>query len=303
MTQKYDPFWASHPLQRLWPILQRFGLFKIYVQPLKGLDGTNKEPQFYTMRLSAVLLLFSLQASAQTVDTIGWGHTALQTAYLKPGLRQYFIYMGDTASKKTLVFWYWLRSIEQVDGAFRITQHWYGQDTNMYREVYSLNKAADFAPVYHKEIKRGKTFAYNWADDRISGADSVWGNAAKDFSLAFSRPNLNWNLDIETFEMLPLGAGKAFAINFYDAGLDPPQYVVYKVSGSEVIQTLNGARVDCWRLITEGDAKNMHYTETYWISKRDHEFLKEEDRYGSGFRLKLLMPETTPDPMRKIQGV
>jgi hypothetical protein len=258
------------------------------------------------MRLIALFLLLSLGASAQTVDTIGWGHAALNTAYLRPGLHQYFIYMGDTATRKTLMFWYWIRQIDKVDvngqPSFRIAQHWIGQDTNMYREVYSLNKAADFSPIYHEEIKRGKAYAYNWGDKKITGADSVWGNAAKDFSLDFTRPNLNWNLDIETFEMLPLGAGKAFAINFYDAGLDPPQYVVYRVSGSEVIQTLNGARVDCWKLMTEEDARNMHFTETYWISKQDHEFLKEEDRYGSGFRLKLLMPETTPDPMRKLQG-
>ncbi|TDW96305.1 hypothetical protein EDB95_4131 [Dinghuibacter silviterrae] len=236
-------------------------------------------------------------ARAQHVDTV----KHLSTAYLKPGLRQYFIYMQDTASKKTLVFWYWLRRVdlETRDGVpvFHISQHWYGQDTAMYREVYSVNKVADFAPVYHEEIKRGKVFAYNWDDQGIKGADTVWGNTAHDFSLAFTRPNLNWNLDIETFEMLPLAEGRAFAINFYDAGLDPPQYVVYSVKGSEVIQTLGGAEVDCWKLVTEGHVKDMHYTETYWISKKKHEFLKEEDHYGASFRLKILMPVATPDPL------
>lgn len=255
--------------------------------------------------LAALLILAVASASAQSVDTIGAGHTALSTGNLRLGLHQYFIYMGDTAQKETLVFWYWLRNIgrETVNGepAFRITQHWLGQDTAMYREVYSLNKVSDFSPVYHEEIKRGKIFAYNWGATKITGADSVWGNTAKDFSLAFSAPNLNWNLDVETFEMLPLAAGKAFAINFYDAGLDPPQYVVYKVTGSEVIQTLGGTRVDCWKLVSEGQAKTMHYSETYWISKKDHEFLKEEDHYGSGFRLKILMPEATPDPLGQIR--
>jgi hypothetical protein len=243
-----------------------------------------------------IAVLFPIGLMAQRVDTV----THLSTAHLQPGLRQYFIYMQDTASKKTLVFWYWLRRIDREtrDGepVFHITQHWYGQDTSMYREVNSLNKVSDFSPVYHEEIKRGKVFAYNWGDWGIKGADTVWGNTAKDFSLTFNRPNLNWNLDIETFEMLPLEEGRAFAINFYDAGLDPPQYVVYKVTGSETIPTLGGARVDCWKLMTEGQVKDTHYTETYWISKKDHEFLKEEDHYGSGFRLKILMPGSTPVP-------
>ena len=238
---------------------------------------------------------------AQETDTIGAGHTPLQTANLRPGLRQYLIYMQDTGNKQTLLFWYWMRRTERLtshgESSFLITQRWMGQDSGMYREVCSLNKASDFSPIYHMESKRGKVFAYNWGDHRITGADTVRNNAAKDFSLDFSAPNLNWNLDIETFEMLPLAEGRAFAINFYDAGLDPPQYVVYKVRGSEVIQTLAGQRVDCWKLITEGQTKDMHYSETYWISKADHEFLKEEDQYGSTFRLKILMPETTPAPL------
>jgi hypothetical protein len=264
--------------------------------------------QFTTVRVSlaTLLILAVLFASAQKVDTIGAGHTRLSTDNLRPGLHQYFIYMGDTAQKRTLMFWYWLRDIskETVKGEpiIRITQHWLGQDTVSYREVNSLNKASDFSPIYHEEIKQGKTYAYNWGDTKITGADSVWGNTAKDFSLAFSAPNYNWNLDVETFEMLPLAAGRAFAINFYDAGLDPPQYVVYTVAGSEVIQTLGGSRVDCWKLVTQGQVKTMHYSETYWISKKDHEFLKEEDRYGSGFRLKILMPEATPDPLQQMRA-
>jgi len=258
------------------------------------------------IRITVVFLLLAGRYSkAQTVDTIGPGHTSLRTANLHPGLRQYFIYMQDPSDKKTLTFWYWLRRIDLTtvkgEPSFLITQHWYGQDTNMYREVRSVNKASDFSPVYHAEAKRGKVFAYNWGDKQIAGADTVVGNAAKGFALDFSKPNLNWNLDIETFEMLPLAAGRAFAINFYDAGLDPPQYVVYTVTGSEVIQTLDGQQVDCWKLSTEGQAKTTHYSETYWISKADQEFLKEEDVYGTTFRLKILMPATTPDPLHRFQ--
>jgi hypothetical protein len=39
----------------------------------------------------------------------------------------------------------------------------------------------------------------------------------------------------------------------------------------------------------------MHYTETYWISKKNHEFLKEEDSYNGAYRYKIKMPAASPD--------
>ena len=77
--------------------------------------------------LAALLILSAARTGAQSVDTIGWGHTTLSTKYLRPGLHQYFIYMQDTSSKQTLTFWYWLRRVdrETVNGepTFRIAQH------------------------------------------------------------------------------------------------------------------------------------------------------------------------------------
>lgn len=243
--------------------------------------------------LAVVFLYMTLAASAQQ-DTIRVPEKKLNTHYLKPGMNQYLITMQDLKNKKSLFLWYWLRDIkiETHNGAdvFSITQHWYGSDTLNYRTVYSLNRKSDFSPLYHSETARGRINAYNWGPAKITGADSVANNSKKDFAFDFQSPNLNWNLDIETFEMLPLGPGKVFAINFYDAGLDPPAYIIYKVTGSETID-YGGQKVDCWKLYTEGSHKNTRYKETFWLSKKDHEFLREEDEYGEGlFRTKVKMP-------------
>lgn len=237
--------------------------------------------------MNHLLLSILLMCSGPRIDTIGAGHTPLVTSQLQPGTRQYLIYMADPKSPQTLWFWYWTRTIEKQQSVFILTQRWVGSDTAYYREVRSINRASDFYPVFHEEKKRGKCFAYNWAADKITGADTVTANAARDFKLDFGVPNFNWNLDIETFEMLPLGEGKTFAINFYDAGLDPPAYVLYKVTGSEVLHTPDGHTADCWTLVTEGDVKGMHYSETYWIDKKSHAFLKEEDHYGEQSRVKV----------------
>ena len=231
------------------------------------------------------------QAAAGPVDTIGAGHTPLLTGQLRPGVRRYLIYIEDPKSPASLWFWYWTRDIEEqtVGGekAFSITQRWVGSDTAYYREVTSLNRASDFYPIYHAEKKRGQDWAYRWDKDQITGSDTVQDNAAKHFRLAFQEPNFNWNLDIETFEMLPLDSGKTFAINFYDAGLDPPAYVTYTVKGSETLWTPDGGGIDCWLLVTEGDNKGTHYSEMYWIAKQSHTFLKEVDHYGAVSRLKV----------------
>lgn len=255
--------------------------------------------QLLRLLVAAILLLLSQISHAQP-DTVRPGKGGLLTRQLKPGLRQYLICMQDPKSKRELGFWYWLRDIRQEKRAggdvVVIRQRWYGSDTSTYREVYSVNSARDFAPVYFRENVPGKIVAYNWGEDGIAGADSVDGNSRKDWSLAFTQPNLNWNLDIETFELLPLAAGKSFLINFYDAGLDPPQYVLYSVKGSEQLTLLDGAQTDCWKLVTEGKGPSgTPYSETYWISKKGHEFLKEEDHYGSVYRLKIRMPAMTPD--------
>jgi hypothetical protein len=256
---------------------------------------------YYLMLLACFVSI--LTADAQ-IDTIRMQDKRLITSALKPGLNQYLVYFQTTTKQKTLGFWFWLRDIKMEDRGgekvFTINQHWFGNDTLSYRTVYSVNRAADIAPIYHAEMVRNKVNAYNWNADKITGADSVSQNSKKGFSLDFKLPNFNWNLDIETFEMLPLAEGKTFAINFYDAGLDPPGYVNYKVTGSEVIATLNNEKVDCWKLFTESDYNGNHYSETYWISKKGHEFLKEEDVYKGGYRYKVKMLASATDLMERF---
>ncbi|MFI5161667.1 MAG: hypothetical protein ACHQHN_10345 [Sphingobacteriales bacterium] len=251
----------------------------------------------------AISCLISLSLYAQN-DTIRLQDKRLKTSVLKPALNQYLVYFQNPKTPKTLRFWFWLRDIklEERNGekVFTITQHWYNTDTATYRYIYSVNRASDFAPIYHAETIGAKTKAYNWGPDKITGADTVVQNLQKAFSLDFKLPNFNWNLDIETFEMLPLAAGKTFVINFYDAGLSPPEYATYKVIGSEIINMLNNQKVDCWKLFSEGDGNGTHYTETYWISKKNHEFLKEEDSYNGMYRYKIKMPGAAPDLMQRF---
>lgn len=249
--------------------------------------------RYLVLSLPLLVASFITQpAAAQQTDTIRVGDRRLRPARLRLGTRQYLVYYYSPARPNMLGFWLWRRELQAVryqgQPAIHVRQHWYGSDTSSYREIVSLVRAADFAPLYHTETVKGQRKAYNWNPTGIAGTDSVAENQARAFQLAFRQPVFNWNLDIETFELLPLAAGKRFAIPFYDAGSQPPAYVVYTVVGRELLTLPGAAPVACWKLVTEGKTPTgAPYSQTFWISQRNHEFLKEEDQMPNFYRYKI----------------
>ncbi|MBV8256141.1 MAG: hypothetical protein JO154_26335 [Chitinophaga sp.] len=263
--------------------------------------------QFTRILYVLCFLLSCTQVQAQT-DTISPAHIPLDTRYLKPGMRQYLVYFQKKGQEKQL-FWMniWQREVKTImidnTPVFETVQHWYSEDSTRYHEILSINSIADFQPLYHLQTVGNNTKVYLWSDTDIKG-DTVSVNKAKDFQLTFDMPNYNWNLDLETFEMLPLAADKTFLIRFYDAGLEAPKYVTYKVIGTETIQTLDHQSVACWKLFTAGESPRGKYTQTFWISCKNHECLKEEDIIGDNMRrYKVKLPAfSTPSSEKIIQN-
>jgi hypothetical protein len=255
---------------------------------------------------TAMLFLFlcPVHTMAQT-DTINFSNNKLKTKQLKPGLKQYLVYLQQPGQKKKLNLSIWTREVKFTtnnnEKQFTITQKWYTTDTAGYRSIYSINRAKDFAPVYHSEMIGNQLKAFNWYPDHIKGADTVSGNNQKSFSLQLAQPTFNWNLDIETMEMLPLAAGKKFVLPLYDAGSGKPDYVVYQVSGDEVLQTLDKRKVDCWTLVYSGVHGQIKYTQTFWISKQEHEFLLEIDEVNGMYRYKVKLPGYAPDLVQRFK--
>lgn len=255
----------------------------------------------YSLLTFLFLSAGALEARSRSVpDTIIPGNHKLNVNTLKPGLKQYLVYAQSAAKNKALNLSVWVRDVKagtrNGEAVITTTQHWYSNDTAAYRSVYSVNRAADFIPIYHTETIGSHTRAYNWTSTQVTGADTVAANESKTFKLELQKPCFNWNLDIETFEQLPLAAGKSFAISFYDAGHSVPQFELYKVTGGEVITMLDNTKIDCWKLETGGKAPNgMAYTQTFWLSKKGHEFIKEEDKFGPNMRVKIKLPLTTPN--------
>lgn len=263
---------------------------------------------FHRLLPVLLILLLALQQVSAQADTISPRHRALNTAQLRPGLRQYLVYFQFPDKPKMLNFSLWMREISksQHNGqpVFEVKQSWYNADSNYFRSFLSINSAKDFSPLYHSDAGGTGVRAYNWSAAGVKGADSVAGNKAAGYTLNFDSPNYNWHLDIETFEMLPLAAGKTFYILFYDAGLDPPAYVKYTVTGSEMLTTLDNRQVDCWILHTGGTMpQGGTYEQSFWISKAGHELLKEADSFSGMFRYKIKLPGLTPNLPEVVRQV
>lgn len=248
--------------------------------------------------LQLLILLTPFCSNAQG-DTITIDNHKLNPKLLTTGLKQYEVYTYNAKQPKIVRGGIWTREVARTTidnkAVITVSQQWYFPDTVNYRNIYSVLDAGTFAPSYHRETIGTVTKAYDWADTAVNGSTKDTGNAAKNYHKGIGHKAFNWNLDIETFEILPLALNKTFVLYFFDAGYGEPAYATYQVEASEEIELVDGQKVDCWILFTGGKMPNGGtYTQKFWITKKGHEFLKELDNFGDTYRVKLKMLGAAP---------
>lgn len=238
--------------------------------------------------LPLLLAINSLNAQSPA-DTIRPGD--LQMKYLPAGKQSYLVYIVTKDGRKKSI-WLWERSSkkEQWNGkdAVVIRQQWTTSDTGFNsRELISVNDPVDFTPRFHwvSNPRTGKE-AYHFNKGLITGADTVKDNTRAGFTLSTDQPSFNWELDLETFPLLPLQKGKSYVINFYHpGGSAKPDWYTYTVTGMETLTTLNGKSVECYMLYT--DYGKNRGNSTWWLSKDTHEVIKMEEHFGPITRYKI----------------
>jgi hypothetical protein len=235
------------------------------------------------------MLVFALTLNAQEVIKIGANE--LQTKYLKEGKNQYLVYV-EKPDKSILEISIWERTISfskhKDEDVIIIEQHWKNQDALRQRYIYSINNYKNFQPIYHySKNGRGTIEAFNFEQDKIIASDSIANNSKKDFHKLLIEPTLNWELDLETFQMLPFEKGTNFKINFYHpGGKSDPKFYDYNVIGEEDVKVFDGETIDCWLL-------KIVYSEnscaTFWIGKKNREIIKmlEESNGMKVYKIKL----------------
>lgn len=250
-----------------------------------------KKPFIIMRSLFLFLLLLMVHTGfSQKIDSIHAGGGQLQLKYAPIGTQRYIVYFG--ADDKIKGVWLWERSLtsEEWHGqpALVCRQNWVTSDTGFnQRQLVSAVSSKDFSPLYHSSWNpRTGRDAYNYLPGKVVGADTVADANNKSYLQNLDEPSFNWELDLETFSLLPLAKGKTFAIHFFQPGAkQAPAWYIYKVTGTEKLKTANGQKVDCFKLYTEY-ANNRGYS-TWWISRKTHEVLKMEEHFGKVTRFKI----------------
>ncbi|MCU0240324.1 MAG: hypothetical protein MUC29_12865, partial [Pyrinomonadaceae bacterium] len=117
--------------------------------------------------------------------------------------------------------------------------------------------------------------------------DAARDKIINDFNDSFADYNLSWHSDLLIFPLFPFKSGRTFKVNFYDPGFGKAKIVEYSVTGSEFLTNSSGEKIDCW-ILEHKSAMPSGATaiQRFWISKKSREVLKEEDKFGNGFRYK-----------------
>lgn len=245
------------------------------------------------------LLLFLLPFSGLAqVDSIRMISEKSIRENLKEGTNQYLVFSQNKKKSKQTHVGLWSRTVKfktfSGKEVIEITQRWFDSDTSFYRSIYSLMDRKTFLPIHHRTwMQRTGVEAFDFYPNKIMGSDSVVNNSRKGFSVSLSQPMLNWELDMETFGLLPLAANKTFAINFYHPGSkSAPATYEYKVIGDAVLTSMDGSSVPCWKLKIDYSKFGPDSWAIFYISKKGKEMLKMEEQFGQGIRYKVKLPTT-----------
>ena len=242
-----------------------------------------------TVALLLLFLTISIHAFTQ-VDTITINTENLKIEKIKPKTNTYLVYIEKPdGAMLDIAIWERKISFSKLNHkeVIVIDQQWKNQEIAKTRTIKSVVNSKDFQPIYHySKNGKGAIEAYSFLKNTIVGTDSIQNNTKKGFSVNNTSKTLNWELDLETYQMLPYKLNTAFKINFYHPGSKnmQPDFYTYNVVREEKIKVANDNSVACWVLKIDHNAKS---SATYWIDKKTGETVKMLEVFGAIKRYKI----------------
>lgn len=242
-------------------------------------------------KLAILLLLLAITMNGfAQVDTITINKKNLKLEKIQPKKNTYLVYIEKPdGSMLDIAIWERTISFSKLEAkkVIVIDQQWKNQAKAKTRTIKSIVNSTNFQPIYHySKNGKGDLEAYTFLNGKIIGTDSVQNNTKKDFLINNTSKTLNWELDLETYQMLPYKLNTAFKINFYHPGSKnmKPDFYIYNVIGEERIKVANHNLIDCWLLKIVHNAKS---SATYWIDKKTGETIKMLEVFGAIKRYKI----------------
>ena len=215
-------------------------------------------------------------------DTIRVGHQFKDFGKLELGTKTDAIYNEFNGQIRGLAIK--KRSTEKVmiDGKeyVRIVHEWVSPNTKWNGHFEYICELYTFKPVQHIRFTEalGKE-AFRFEEMRILALDSVVNNQKAQFNLTLEEPTYNWEVDLETYSLLPMKAGYEAVMNFYHpGGSTPPKFYKLKVEGEDKVELPNGGFIDCWVIFTDYDGTQPT---RFWYSKKQQNFIKMEATFNN----------------------
>jgi len=241
--------------------------------------------------------VFTLPIFAQ-IDSINTKNNKLKFDQLKEATNTYLLYFQDSINSPKRDMEIWERRIikSQLNDRNVYQLNWDRSFSNGSRgfKYQILAESKDFNPISEEiEMKyligdslkiMKRRFVYDGNSMHTEPINNKPDESP--FKIDNLNNSFNFEMDMETFSMLPLESGKIFAINFYHPGSKtPPQYYTYTVEKSEIIK-FNEVNHDCW--VLKVIYPNHGYSE-FWISKETHVTIKMREIYDGILRYKILL--------------
>lgn len=234
----------------------------------------------------SLIFICAQSTFAQTkVDTINNHNHKLKIELLKDAKDTYLVYFTDsTKTKKMGAEDVWERSVKKIKyknkAAFKFEWKWISKN-EIIKQTSNLCDAKTLAPISHFSINKtpnnSEIKAYKFENGfMIKDKNEINNSVSDDFKLKMNIPVLNWELDIETYPLLPIKmVGQIFEISFFDVNQSQPKYQRYEVIGVESLEISQGEKVPCWLLKINYDDMN---SAVFWLTKEQGKMIKCEEK-------------------------
>lgn len=222
------------------------------------------------------LFLIGMALGLKAQDTIRVGHKFKMFKHLEMGIKTDLIHherngviMGSVKTRTT--------ELVTLEGQelLKITHAWkYANNKNEGKFVFYCSPET-LEPIAHFRTTANKGLeTFSFSESQITAIDTVKAGVNSDFNIALEEPSYNWEIDLETYSLIPMKKGKKVVMNFYHPGGNTnPGFYTMEIIGSEKLPLADGSEMDCWILFTD---YNGTQKTKFWYTKKHQNFVKME---------------------------
>ena len=262
--------------------------------------------------LSFAIILSCITSAAHAADVKLVTGSDLQVDRLRSGTSTYLVYMYDSPEsgvKHSHLTTSTIKRnrIEGVD-AWIIEQSWI-DESGIVHSAQSTHDPRDMSTLAQTSTWNRQGSNFTTIIDPKSGIGRIEGEVPEarrelieaGFASMHESWWFNWHVDLALLPLLPFDEGARLRLRVFDVGMAAPKEIDYTVLGSRLLIGSDGSSYDCWLIETDSGSPGSGNFQRFWIDKKRHVVVKEEDTFNGMYRSKILLsvPAVTEFPASK----